>query len=265
MNNKITLTTYDGKEIKQGAIDLKEAIEKNRNDLVFKLIERDDPHNHSQPRNFNYFDVFHEDDLTFRVGSIGQLNDGNYWVWYVNMDCGRWCYEAPEYIRRSINIKSTTKIAVKSIKTPNFDYIQRHHFGNFGNHINSKKNHLSWEMHQQTGGCPDFVINEMFKLIESGYKSSTLEFMEAMKYLVENKENIDKYRNFDPDYYGVWVQPKRVVYRKKDSKEDLIVADRNQLPEAIKDKMAVLDIMEKKDYIEEVGLRDEDNIYWVMV
>ena len=264
MTDKFILTTYENMEIKQGAIDLMEAIKKKRSDLVFKLKERKDEHR-VEPRNLNYFEVYQSDDLEYCIGAIGQLTDGEYYVNYVGMENGRWCYEAPEYVRRSKNIKSTTSIAVKNLKTPDMKYIHERYFNKFGYAINEKKNIIHTLINQKTNFAPDYLIEEMFKLIDSGYQTDNKQLLESFEFLKMERQNIAKYRNFDPEWYGVWVRPNKVIYRKKKGEEDAIVADRSQLPEGIADKMAVLDIMTEQDYIEDIGLKDKDNVYWVMV
>lgn len=264
MTNKFTLTTYEGKEIRQGAVDLMEAIKKKRSDLVFKLKEKKDEHR-VEPRNLNYFEVYQSDDLDYCIGFIGQLTDGEYYVNYLGMENGRWCYEAPEYVRRSKNIKSTTSIAVKNLKTPDMKYVENKYFYNFGHSINEKRNAINSMIFRNTENAPDYLIDEMFKLIDSGYQTDNQKLTQSLNFLKQERDNIAKYRNFDPEWYGVWVRPNKVIYRKKKGEEDAIVADRSQLPEGIADKMAVLDIMTEQDYIEDIGLKDKDNVYWVMV
>ena len=266
MTDKFTLTTYEGMEIKQGAIDLMELIKKKRSDLVFKPKERKDEHStRTTARNFNYLEVYQSDDPNFAIGFIGQLQDGEYFVNYVSMENGRWCYEAPDYIRRSKNIKTTASIAIKNLKTPDMKYIHERYFNKFGYAINEKKNIIHTLINQKTNFAPDYLIEEMFKLIDSGYQTDNKQLLESFEFLKMERQNIAKYRNFDPEWYGVWVRPNKVIYRKKKGEQDTIVADRSQLPEGIADKMAVLDIMTEQDYIEDIGLKDKDNVYWVMV
>jgi len=266
MTDKFILTTYEGMEIKQGAIDLMELIKKKRSDLVFKPKERKDDHStRSTPRNFNYLEVYQSDDTDFAIGFIGQLQDGEYFVNYVSMENGRWCYEAPDYIRRSKNIKTTASIAIKNFKTPDMKYIQDKYFYSFGSAINEKRNTINSMIYRNTENAPDYLIDEMFKLIDGGYQTDNQKLTQSLNFLKQERETIAKYRNFDPEWYGVWVRPNKVIYRKKKGDEDTIVTDRSQLPESISDKMAVLDIMTEKDYIEDIGLKEKDNVYWVMV
>ena len=175
MTDKFILTTYENMEIKQGAIDLMEAIKKKRSDLVFKPKERKDEHR-VEPRNLNYFEVYQADDLEYCIGAIGQLTDGEYYVNYVGMENGRWCYEAPEYVRRSKNIKSTTSIAVKNLKTPDMKYVENKYFYKFGHFINEKSNNIRNLIYSNTGDSPNHVIDEMFKLIDMGYQTDNKRF-----------------------------------------------------------------------------------------
>jgi hypothetical protein len=263
---KYTLTQYEGMEIKQGAIDLMELIKKKRSDLVFKFKERiDEHHNRDKPRNFNYFEVFMADDPDFCIGSIGQFCDGDYYLNYLDMENGRWSYEAPDYTRRSKNIKTTASLAIKHLRTPDMKYIENKYFYKFGYSINEKSNDVRHKIHRGTNNSPDHVIEEMFKLIDLDYQTNNTAFMQSLKFLKEEREYITKYKNFDPEWYGVWVRPNKVIYRKRKGEQDNIVADRSQLPQVITDKMAVLDIMTEQDYIEDIGLKEKDNVYWVMV
>jgi hypothetical protein len=261
-----TLTQYEGMEIKQGAIDLMELIKKKRSDLVFKFKEKIDEHpRQNKPRNFNYLEVFMADDPDFCIGFIGQFCDGDYYLNYLDMENGRWSYEAPDYTRRSKNIKSTASLAIKHFKTPDMKYIEHKYFYRFGYSINEKSKDVRTKIWLNTGNAPDHVIDEMFKLIDLGYQTDNTNFMQALNFLKDEKEYIAKYRNFDPEWYGVWVRPNKVIYRKKKGEQDIIVTDKSQLPQVITDKIAVLDIMTEQDYIEDIGLKEKDNVYWVMV
>jgi len=264
MTDKFILTTYEGIEIKQGAIDLMEAVKKKRSDLVFKPKEKTDV-NRSVPRNINYFEVFQADDLDYCIGALGQFTGGEYYVCYLGMENGRWCYEAPEYARKSKHIKSTASIAIKNLKTPDMKYIQEKYFYLFNNALREKQNLVQNMIYRNAHNAPDYVIDEMFKLIDSGYQTDNIKFQVSLDYVSQNREMIVKYRDYDPEWCGVWVRPNKVIYRHKKGEQDTVVADRSQLPQNIIDKMAVLDIMTEKDYIEDIGLKEKDNVYWVMV
>ena len=90
-------------------------------------------------------------------------------------------------------------------------------------------------------------------------------------YALANKEKIDKYLNYNPDFYFVLVKDDKVEYclRQNQAGQTLFpnpttVASKDELPDDIKGKLFVLDITDKRDFVEDIGLKENGGAYWVI-
>ena len=83
---------------------------------------------------------------------------------------------------------------------------------------------------------------------------------------MNNKANIDKYRNYKPPHYFVLVTNNLVQYKLMGDKqvEPFTIQSKDELPDDIKGKMYVLDITEGKDFVEDIGLKQNDGAYWII-
>ena len=123
-----------------------------------------------------------------------------------------------------------------------------------------------YEVHRNTQGAYNIVYDDMMELHAIGYQAKNPEFAKAIRYVVENRERIEKFKNYNPELACVWVKENEVHYSFKNNKDDIkIVASREDLPENIKGKVCVLDIVGGDEFTEDVGTRIDSNFYWVVV
>jgi hypothetical protein len=87
-----------------------------------------------------------------------------------------------------------------------------------------------------------------------------------MEYVIENKEKIDKYTDYNPNHYFVLIKDNEVQYRLNIAKNDppIKVPSKDALPDEIKGKLFVLDITDKQSFVEDVGLKENDGAYWII-
>ena len=101
-----------------------------------------------------------------------------------------------------------------------------------------------------------------------GYEPVNPKIKNMMEYAVNNKEKLDKYLNYNPNYYFVLVKDDKVEYCLCQNKtffpNPTTVASKDDLPEDIKGKLFVLDITDKKDFVEDIGLKENDGAYWII-
>ena len=86
------------------------------------------------------------------------------------------------------------------------------------------------------------------------------------QYVADNQEDIKKYLNYDPDHYFVLVKDNEVQYRLNTTKgeQPFKVPSKDALPDDIKGKLFVLDITDKQQFVEDIGLKENDGAYWII-
>jgi len=211
-------------------------------------------------------DVYFDDSLNKRVSVIGrQKFDGKFWIVNRNVESSRRYYGRGEgQLKSSIHAKNILATAKKTIHPLTIFQVIDEVKSNFEGAVANIRNKWSWQVNRQTDSAFDLAYEDMIHLHSIGYAPKTQKFASAMNYLAENKAEIDKYSRYDPDYSFVWVKPNSVEYIKKGSKEPQILASLNELPEDIRGKMFVLDISNEKEFVEDIGLRQDSVSYWVI-
>ena len=211
--------------------------------------------------------VYLEDCPSNRVAVIGrQKHDGKFWIVNRNISSSRRYYgEGEGKLKSSVHAKNILQTAKKTITPLTVFQIIGDIESNFTGAITNIRNKWSWIVNRKTDCAFDLAYEDMLYLHSTGYVPRTQKFANAMKYLAENKVEIDKFSCYDPQYYFVWVKPNSVEYVKKDSKEPKKLASLNDLPEDIRGKMFVLDISNEKEFIEDIGMKQDLTSYWVLV
>lgn len=211
-------------------------------------------------------DIYFEDDPNNRIGVVGvdRYND-KYFITNRNIDDGRRQYSRGEgETKQSKHAKNIVKIAKETLKPLNILQVMEGCKREFEQNINSIRTKWSWEVNRRTNDAFKVAYEDMIHLKSINYEPRTQKFADAMNYLYANRANIDKYSNYDPHYHFVWVKPNCVEYISKGENESKRVESLNDLPEQIRGKMFVLDISDEKQFVEDVGRKENKTAYWVM-
>jgi len=271
MTYKISL--YDGVHTYDCLIDYLNQVKQVVPDIVFK------PHDYNTwnidkkiyPNGVYYgFRVYHKSDVNNHIATL-QVTDyttdkPKYGITCININDGRNSYGIDGQHKYSIHVKNMIKIAKKVLKPFTFDQIADRHRQQFRNNIDSLSNGMRWELRQNTCDGYEHLITDWENLYHLGYTPKNEKFKRMMQYIIDNKEKIDKYRNYNPDHYFVLVKDGEVQYRLNSLKNDTPhkVASKDALPDDIKGKLFVLDITDDKDFVEDIGLKENDGAYWII-
>lgn len=106
------------------------------------------------------------------------------------------------------------------------------------------------------------VMEEIDNMVRSGYVPITQEFKEAMVLFQEQGEELKRIANYKPKTIFVWVKPDRVEYQ-PETGEPVVAYKLDDVPEDIRNKVAVLQIGEKNHAIMDVGIKITETTYWV--
>jgi hypothetical protein len=158
------------------------------------------------------------------------------------------------------------RVAKKAFKPFTFDQIANRAKKNFTNNVESLGNSMRWELRQNTCDGFQHLIDDWENLYHLGYEPINAKFKQMMEYVMDNKAKIDKYHKYDPNHYFVLVKDNEVQYRlnKSIGEPPLVVPNKDALPDEIKGKLFVLDITDKQEFVEDIGLKENEGAYWII-
>ena len=204
-------------------------------------------------------------DLSKPVGSIGYDSDEKYWVrsrLIQNEKYGRW-NTSQHQSKFSKHMKNIVKEAVKSLKPISYEEVFVEHEGNMDRAIEQRSRQVMLKTSATCRMDFDNLFPELLHMHNYGYTPATPRMAQAIAYAVENKEELEKYYNYKPKKCMIWVRPNSVVYE-----IDKVVNQVNttaELPEDLRGKLFVLDVTDKGQFVEDVGMKQDTGIYWVLL
>ena len=271
METKASL--YEGVHTYDCMIDYVEQVKKVVPNMVFKPCET---HTWNIDKALypngivHSFRVYCTEDLNNYIGTIGvsdyYTEKPKYGITCININDGRNSYGIDGQHKYSIHLKNIVRIAKKVLKPFTFDQIADRCRREFKNNIDSLGNNMRWELRQKTCDGIQHLIHDFENLYHTGYTPKDAKFKQMMEYVIENKEKIDKYTDYNPNHYFVLIKDNEVQYRLNIAKNDppIKVPSKDALPDEIKGKLFVLDITDKQSFVEDVGLKENDGAYWII-
>lgn len=272
----IETVKYNGIDTFKGLAELAEAITKAMPDIS---VKHEDMHRYGVDKDIYPqgiccgLNVFHASDLNNHIGrlNIEQWNNKTpkFGIASINITDGRNSWGVDGQFKTSIHPKNIVRVAKKVFKPFTFHQIANRTSKTFSQKISNIRDSFWYRL--RTNTCNDIKIikDDLLKLHAIGYTPEVPKVKDMMDYVVEHKEDIDKYMDYNPEHYFVLVKENEVQYAKIDEvrnkiPEPCVVQSKDELPDDIKGKMFVLDITEGKDFVEEVGLKENDGAYWII-
>jgi hypothetical protein len=217
--------------------------------------------------------IFHDEDLNNHIGVIEVSNyyretdKPKYGISSINIDDGRQTYNENGQHKYSINIKNIVRVAKKVLKPFTFQQIADRHKREFERSIDALRNSMNWNLRQNVSDGYKSMIDDMENLYHLGYAPKNAKFKQMMDYVIKFKQDIDKYMDYSPQHYFVLVKNNLVQYKlmlEGSKTEPHTIQSKDELPDEIKGKLFVLDITDKQDFVEDVGLKQNDGAYWII-
>jgi|GEM_PF-4791499 len=209
--------------------------------------------------------VFHTSDPEAEIGSIGYDTDEKYWVrsrLIQNEKYGHWNRSQFES-KFSKHMKNIVKEAGKHLKPLSYEEIKAEKEGGVDRAITARGNQTVSRTNQKVRMNFTDIFPELLHMHNIGYTPATPKMAEAIAYAIENKEEIEKYYDYKPKKVMIWVRPNNVVYE-----IDKVLNQVNstaELPEELRGKLFVLDVTDKGQFVEDVGIKQDTGIYWVLL
>jgi hypothetical protein len=168
-------------------------------------------------------------------------------------------------IKKSKDFKKASKLARQHIKA--FDFLQvqntnRYAFLSAQGDINQKgRSKLASTFRIEVSD----MLQEVKAMTLAGYTPSTAAFSNAMAFINEEGAEAQRAATYKPRKAFVWLMPTCAVYKYDGDVEPQTAHTVEELPEEIRNKIAVLNIGEKNSPIIDVGVKVDDTKYWVFM
>jgi hypothetical protein len=253
---------------KPEVIDLLNAVKKKRPELIVVKGARQRYH-YAGPNNVQVH-TYRELELAYAnlpeqvVGAVGF--DGE--VYTVNsrlIENAKYsAWNSYDYhTKKSKHMNNIVKEALKHLLPTQLKEVVAESVDKFDRYIHDIRAEAVQGMRRSLHGTIDDLRDELFNMVEQGYKPKNASIASAMAYMVETKEQYERNQSYSPERGFVWIKPECVVYKR--GKEEITVPDTDALPEEIRGKLFVLMVSDKDRFIDEVGMKAGDNKFWVIL
>ena len=161
------------------------------------------------------------------------------------------------------NFKSAVKNALQYIKPTQITDLNNP--SSVRNFINESINEVARDKLNEAMRIPIADLKtEIQMMIASGYVPKTPKFVNAFNMVRDEGEELARIENYKPDMVFVWLKPDRAEYIGKDG-SPMVAHTVEELPEELRNKIAVLQISEINHPIMDVGMKVGDTKYWVFL
>jgi hypothetical protein len=213
---------------------------------------------------FTHLDVVHASAPENRVGLIGY--DGQQYIVSSRLiENGRYSHWSGNEHRskKSKHMRNIVREAVKFLLPIQFYEVWEDGLGRFERSLVAKTQQIRAAIVNKMRVDPTALFKEFVHMHAQGYVPITQEFKEALAFTAEKQAEIEKYVDYKPTTYMVWVKGNSIEYGVKGS-ESVAVDSIDKVPEEIRGKMFVLDVSEVNSFIEDVGMKTQEKQYWVI-
>jgi hypothetical protein len=266
----VSYKEYNGQYVLIQTLELMDEIKKKNPLLQFQVgsnrIYKLEPEENGQRVEVkSSMQVFDAQDSTKPIGGIGYDTDEKYWVHsrlIQNEKYGQW-NRRQYHSKYSKHIKNIVKEAVRALKPISYEEVVAENEGQISRVISDICRQTRHKASTKVEVKFADMFEELLHLHNIGYTPANPRFAEAISYAVENKEELQKYYNYSPKKCMIWVRPDSVVY--EIGKQIHQVNSTADLPEDMRGKLFVLDVTDNNQFVEDVGIKHEAGVYWVLL
>ncbi len=167
------------------------------------------------------------------------------------------------HTKKSKHMNNIVKEALKYLLPTQLKEVVAESVDKFDRYISNIRDGARQNMRQTLNRTNDDLRDELFNMVEQGYKPKNASVASAMAYVIETKESYERNQQYSPERGFVWIKPEGVVYKR--GKEEITVPNTDALPEDVRGKLFVLMVSDKERFIDEVGMKADDNKFWVIL
>ena len=216
---------------------------------------------------FDKLGITFPDAKDFRSGSIIIAHDGTdmqYCVESDKIENEKYASHSEGYnIRQSKDMKKALKIAMTYLKPLGYDDVLNRCRDQLSNGIEHLRSPAREKLHERLSVQRSDMAQEVAHMIASGYVPSTKAFKDAVDLIAQEGAELRRMQDYKPRACFVWVKPNSLSYRFTDETQVTECTSMDDVPEFVRNKLAVLQIAKNGDAIADVGMRVSDITYWV--
>ena len=259
---------YKGVTMASDAIKLMNEIRKKQPLLEFIPSDKHKiyVHDNTPPTAvFTKLDAHYINEPNSNVGTIG-FDGQQYIVASRLIENGRYSHWSGQEhrMKRSKHMKNIVKESLKFLLPIQYGEMWEETAGKFEREVDDKPQRLRTTVANKMRIDPNAIFKEFVHMYAQGYAPITKEFKEALAFTLEKQAEIEKYISYKPTTYMVWVKGNEIQYSDKITDTPITVDSIDKLPEDIRGKMFVLDVSDKATFIEDIGMKAKDKLYWVV-
>lgn len=182
----------------------------------------------------------------------------------------RICNEKYSDYNKLYHTKSTKKLtlaiknALQFIKPFDLDYMAKKEYSSASYAIDKLKEKASDTLYYKFDADRKELFKEVSNMVNAGYTPSTPKFVQMMDIFKVEGETMKELLAYKPRKCYVWAKVDRLEYR-YDDEEVVVALNIGEVPEDIRNKVAVLQIADKNSPIKDVGVRISESTYWLFV
>ena len=207
------------------------------------------------------------DATDFRSGSIIIAHDGTdmqYCVESDKIENEKYASHSEGYnIRQSKDMKKALKIAMTYLKPLTYDDVLNRCRDPLHRGLDNLRSPAREKLHERLNVQRSDMAQEVAHMIASGYVPSTKAFKDAVDLIAQEGAELRRMQDYKPRACFVWVKPNSLSYRFTDETQVTECTSMDDVPEFVRNKLAVLQIAKNGDAITDVGIRVSDITYWV--
>jgi hypothetical protein len=166
--------------------------------------------------------------------------------------------------RKSKDVAKALKVALKFLIAPDYEAIEARCNGMLHTSIENLRDPARSKLYNKLSINRSDLAHEMQNMIALGYVPATTSFKAAVDLLATEGAELRRMENYKPRACFVWVRDSSLSYKFTDDHADpTVCTSMDQVPELIRNKLAVLQIAQVGEAIADVGVRVSDKTYWV--
>jgi hypothetical protein len=203
------------------------------------------------------------------VGSIkGFTGDGNVPMYFViseRINNERYAtYSNNFHTKSTKKLPNAMKTALQYIKPFDLEYMANREQNKASHAIENLKEKANDTLYYKFDADRRELFKEVSNMVNAGYTPSTSKFVQMMEICKNEGEMMKELLAYKPRKCFVWAKTDRVEY-KYDDEQVVIAYSLDEVPEDIRNKVAVLQIAEKASPIKDVGVKVSESTYWIFV
>ena len=173
------------------------------------------------------------------------------------------CNSDGYHVRQSKDMAKALKVAMKFLTPLDYDDINDRCTGALNTGIYHLREPAREKLHQKMRIEHSVIAQEVAHMIAAGYQPSTEAFKNALDMWAREGAELKRMQDYKPRACFVWVKPNSLSYRFTEDKVVTECTSMDDVPELVRNKVAVLQIAKNGDAIADVGVRVSDITYWI--